>query len=392
MNKKIKIGILVVLSILLVFFLIWFIRIKTAKIEVVLTPSLKLEFNDKKHVSDYITSINGKIIDDYIIDSKTLGTKEIKFKFINDDGIKVKYSYSLEVVDTTKPLIWLSDTYSVIKGSKTKLEDEILCGDNYDNNPKCTITGNYNLNKVGLYPLTFKAIDKSGNTAIKDFVLKVYEPKKNNKEEEITYTPFKEFISKYKNDNTEIGLDISYWQGDIDFEKLKEAKVEFLFIRVGGTDDNKTCFLDSKFEQNIKGANENGIKTGIYFYSYANSKAQAKKEAEWVIEKIKPYKVELPIVFDWEEWGDFNSYNLSFYDLNEIAKAYLDVVKSHGYKGMLYSSKNYLESIWYKYDTWLAHYTDKTDYKGEYKYWQVSNTGKVDGINAPVDVNIYYKK
>lgn len=391
MNKKIKIGILVVLTILLVFFLIWFIRIKTAKIEVVLNPSLKLEFNDKKHVSDFITSINGKIMDDYIIDSKTLGTKEIKFKFINDDGIKVKYSYLLEVVDTTKPLIWLNDTYSVIKGSKTKLEDEILCGDNYDNNPKCTITGNYNLNKVGKYPLTFKAIDKSGNTSIKDFTLEVYEPK-NNKNEEITYTPFEEFISKYKNDNTEIGLDISYWQGDIDFKKLKESKVEFLFIRVGGTDDNKTCFLDSKFEQNIKGANENGIKTGIYFYSYANSKSQAKKEAEWVIEKIKPYKVDLPIVFDWEEWGDFNSYNLSFYTLNELAKTYLDVVKSHGYQGMLYSSKNYLENIWYEYDTWLAHYTDKTDYKGKYKYWQVSNTGKVDGINGAVDVNIYYKK
>lgn len=396
MKKRIVGSALIVLGIIVVFVLVHFVRIWTAEVKVVLDDNLKLEFNDKRKVSSFIKSINGEIIDDYYINSDKLGKKEVEFKFKNDDGVKVKYSFFVEVVDTVKPIIWVDGSYDVLKGSKIKLEDKILCGDNYDSNPRCTITGNYDLNKKGKYPLTFTATDSSGNTTVKNFTLNVYEKSKSSssgESAEISYTSFKEFIKKYKNDNTEIGIDVSFWQGDIDFERLKSSGVEFIFIRVGGTDDEEEYFLDSKFKRNIEGANKYGIKAGIYYYSYANSVEQAKKEALWVIDKIKDYKIDLPVVFDWEEWGDFNTYNLSFYGLSKVAEAYLDVLKDHGYKGMLYSSMNYLERIWYDtgYDVWLAHYTDKTSYKGDYKYWQLSDTGKIDGIKGPVDVNIYYK-
>ena len=74
------------------------------------------------------------------------------------------------------------------------------------------------------------------------------------------------------------------------------------------------------------------------------------------------------------------------------AKSFLDTIKKAGYEGLLYSSKNYLENVWYDtgYDIWLAHYTNKTSYTGDYKYWQMCSNGRVDGINGNVDINIMY--
>lgn len=377
-----------------------YIRVKTAKVEIILKDDLTLEFNDKKKVSDYIEKINGKIVDDYEISSTKLGVKKVKFKFINDDNIKLNYTYQVEVVDTTAPLIWLGNNYQVEKGSNIDLSKKILCGDNYDSNPNCFIEGKYDVNKPGNYALTFKAIDQSGNEESKNFTLNVYEPKTDKEKigvekKEPVYTKFEDVVKKYKNDNVKIGIDISKWQKDVDFKKLKNAGVEFVIIRVGGTIGNKgKYFLDDKFIQNIKAANKNKIKAGVYFYSYSNSNEQAKKDAKWVIKQIKPYKIDLPVAFDWEEWSSFNEYNLSFFGLTSMADVFLDTIKKAGYQAMLYSSKSYLENIWLeeKYPIWLAHYTDQTNYQGDYKIWQICENGKVDGIDTAVDIDILYEK
>ena len=152
-------------------------------------------------------------------------------------------------------------------------------------------------------------------------------------------------------------------------------------------------FLDSKFEQNIKNANKVGIPVGIYFYSYANNKDKAIKDAKWVLKQIKDYKVDLPIAFDWENWSFYNEFNLSFFGLTDMANSFLNVFKSKGYEGLLYSSKAYLDDIWLEtnYPVWLAHYTKKTNYEGKYSYWQLCDNGLVDGINGNVDINIRYK-
>jgi rhodanese-related sulfurtransferase len=144
---------------------------------------------------------------------------------------------------------------------------------------------------------------------------------------------------------------------------------------------------------NIEGFNNVGIPVGIYFYSYANSKESAIRDANWVLEQIRGYKIDLPIVYDWESWSFYNEFNQSFYSLSMSAKAYLDTMKNAGYQGMLYSSKNYLEKAWFNigYDIWLAHYTTKTSYTGPYKYWQMCSNGKIDGIAGNVDINIYYQ-
>ena len=397
-NKKIIIIICVILGVIILsiggYFLYKYIEIKNAVVVVELKDNLDADFADTLRVSSFIKKINGKLVDDYYLDTDSLGKKKVNFQFINDDGIKIKYSYEINVVDKEAPLIWLGKSYNVVKGSVDNLLDKIMCGDNYDTNPVCVIEGEYDLDTVGSYNLFFKATDSSNNISEKKFTLNVNEPSNNkgnkgNKE----VTEFSEIIKNYKNDNTEIGIDVSKWQGDIDFKKLKDAGVEFVIIRVGSsTGINGENFVDSKFIQNIENANSVGIPVGVYFYSYANSMERAINDAKWIIDVIKDYRVELPIAFDWENWRSFNKYELSFFGLTNIAKKFMDTVKDAGYEAMLYSSKTYLENIWMgmDYPVWLAHYTKNTNYTGDYSYWQLCSNGRVDGINGDVDIDIRY--
>lgn len=401
MKKGVKIFILIIL-IAIVLFLIFglkpvinYFQVKYAKIEITLKDDLTIKFTEEKHVSDFITSINGKIVDDYIIDSTKIGEKEVKFEFVNDDGIKVPYKYTIKIIDDIPPVIWLNNSYSITVGNNVDLVSKILCGDNEDGNPKRTIEGEYDYNTVGSYPLVFKATDRSGNTTEKKFTLNVKEKQPNTPKPDTpkTYTYFSDVVKNYKTEKTKIGIDVSGWQGDIDFEAIKNAGVEFIIIKVGSTKGIGGEYLtDSKFANNIKKANEYGIDVGVYFYSYANSVESAKKDAEFVLNKIKGYDVSLPIAFDWEDWNSFNKYELSFWELTNVANTFLDTVSEAGYSGMLYSSKSYLEKVWMKteYDIWLAHYTKRTNYEGKYTYWQLCSDGKIDGINGEVDIDIMY--
>ena len=397
-NKKLILIISIVVGVILLsvggFLLYKYIEIKNAVVKVVLKDNLEADFADTLRVSSFIESINGKIVDDYYLNTDSLGKKKIDFEYINDDGIKIKYNYEINVVDREAPLIWLGKSCNVTRGSEDNLLDKIMCGDNYDNNPECVIEGDYNLDNVGSYNLVFKATDSSGNVAEKKFTLNVNEASSKKGSNGVkNVTLFSDVIKDYKNDNTQIGIDVSKWQGDIDFSKLKNAGVEFVIIRIGSsTGINGENFIDSKFIQNIKNANSVGIPVGVYFYSYANSVDRAISDAKWIIENIKDYKVELPIAFDWENWGSFNTYELSFFGLTNMAKRFMDTVKSAGYDAMLYSSKTYLENIWMSvdYPVWLAHYTKNTNYAGDYSYWQICSNGKVDGINGDVDIDIRY--
>ena len=372
-----------------------YLQIKFANIEIVLKDNLKTDFLSDAKVSDFIESINGKIVDDYIIDTTKIGKQEVRFTYINEDDIELDCSYNIQVVDVTPPLIWLNSTYNVNVGSKVSLVDDILCGDDYDPNPTCEVIGDYNMNEVGSYDLVFKATDSSGNVTEQEFTLNVRKPASGSSSSNTsrTQTDFTDIVAEYKNESTEIGIDISKWQGDIDFNALKKAGVEFIIIRVGTSDGiGGENLVDSKFIQNIEGANKVGIPVGIYFYSYANSNARAEADAKWVLDQIKNYQVDLPIVFDWENWGFYNEFNLSFFGLSDMANSFLSVIEDAGYEGMLYSSKNYLEKIWLEmdYPVWLAHYTSKTNYAGTYSYWQLCNNGSVTGIDGDVDINIRY--
>lgn len=370
-------------------------QIRHAKIEVILKEDLSMEFGEEKKISDFVMHINGeKILDDKKISYQKIGKQKVSFSYINEDNIKVSYQFEVEIKDSVEPFVWLGKNYRVQKDKEINLLEAIQYGDNYDSHPNCIIEGSYDLTTIGKYPLTFVISDSSGNTYRHDFILDVYEPNPEEKPSaEINYIDFEEIKKNHKTEKTKIGLDISSWQGDVDFEKIKEAGVEFLFIRVGSKSSPTEYFVDKKFERNIELARQYKIPVGIYYYSYAGSEKDAREEAKWVIKQLKDYKIDLPVVFDWEEWNNFNFYRVSFYELTKIAEAFLEEIEKAGYQGMLYSSKSYLENVWYqtKYDIWLAHYTSKTNYEGTYQYWQMTSSGKIDGIKGPVDVNIFYQ-
>ena len=400
MNKKIllliTIIILLILSILsiLSIFLYRNYKIKTATIKVNLVDNLKIEVYSKVRLKDLIKNINGKLEKNFLIDTKKIGEQEIAFNYINEDNIKIPYQFIIEIVDTKPPIITSYKEYTIIKGTEDNVEKKLFCGDNYDNKPSCKIEGEYDINKVGEYKVKFIGKDSSNNISTKNITIKVKEKSNNINNNNITKTTnLEHIIKKHKNKKTKIGIDISHWQGNIDFKEVKKAGIEFVFIRVGSQKGiDGAYFIDKKFKENIEGFNKQNIPVGIYYYSYAKTKKDAKKEAKWVIKQIKKYDVDLPVVFDWENFSSYQEFNLSFYSLTEVAKTFLSEIEKAGYKGMLYSSKYYLEEIWYetKYPIWLAHYTEQTNYQGKYKVWQLCSNGKVPGVNELVDIDIMY--
>ena len=186
------------------------------------------------------------------------------------------------------------------------------------------------------------------------------------------------------------GIDVSKWQRKIDWTKVK---TDFAFIRVGVCNPDGTLVEDSYFKVNMTGAIKAGIPVGVYVYSYAANKAAAKIAAAAVLDAVKPYRVEMPLVFDFE---DKRYCSTSKRAANtEIIKTALEVWEKAGYYAMWYTYKSFALSYvdtskLAKYDFWLAHYTDKTDYKKPFGIWQHSSKGKVDGIEGNVDLNFAY--
>ena len=398
-KKKVIIEIIVFLIIaLIIVFLIYLnVRIVDDNSGFTLKDDLTVNVYSDVKVKDFIKDIDGKVVDNNKIKTTELGKVKVEFIYLNGDNRKRKGVYEVEVKDLEEPLIWLSNSYSVRVGDDVNLEDEILCADNYDSNPSCKITGDYDLNTAGNYSLVYEAEDSSGNKESVDFTLNVYEPKSitgGGSSSEVTYTDFNAILEEHKSDDTLVGIDVSKWQGAIDFSKVKEAGAEFVVIRVGSQNGvGGEYVLDPYFKRNISDAIENDLDVGIYFYSYADSKKEARKQAEWVIKQIKDYDISLPIAFDFESFTSFNIMNLSLYQLNEVAESYFSTLEDAGYDTMLYGSKNYLNAIW-KYNTnkvWLAHYTDKTDYDKDYMMWQLCQDGVIDDINGFVDIDILYK-
>lgn len=343
------------------------------------------------YVSDLISDTNVSI-EDYQIDTDVIGKKDIEFYYTFQDK-KYVYRTSVEVVDTEDPKIFGSSSRTVLVGYDGNLCNGITYGDNYDGQPECRIEGDIDFETAGKYDVELVVTDVSGNSTNYNVTVNVVEEIKSNNNSgggSTSKLAFSDAYSKYKTDNTELGIDVSEWQGDIDYEAVREAGATFVMMRIGvKLDSGEDPALDKKFLDNIKKAKEAGLKVGVYLYSKALSKAEAIEEANWVLDTLDGESLDLPIVFDWEIWSNWNSYHLSFHDLNEMPKAFIKTVEEEGYEGMLYGSKFYLENFWDgTYDNvWLAHYASSTDYEG-YKMWQFSNIGRIDGIYGDVDLNV----
>ena len=187
------------------------------------------------------------------------------------------------------------------------------------------------------------------------------------------------------------GIDVSRYQGTIDWAKVKADGIQFAILRCGTGYNGST--KDSKFETNYANAKKVGMPIGAYIYSYAKTVAQAEKEAEKVLEWIKGKSFEYPIVFDIE---DKCQANLGKAMISNIIRAFCEKIECAGYYAMVYANKDWLENridddCKTKYDIWLAQWTSKPSYKGEFGVWQYSSKGSVKGISGNVDMNMSYK-
>lgn len=343
-------------------------------------------------LSDIIKNKEIKIIDDQEIKTDKIGFQNIEFKYTYEEK-KYLGEVSVNIIDDISPTIFASSSYTIVKGKKKDFLNDIICGDNYDDNPIREIIGEYDLNKVGEYNLSYYAKDSSGNESTQKFKVKVVE-KISSKTTTSKKVLFSDILKTYKTENTEVGIDVSKWQGDIDFEKVKESGCEFVMMRLGYQKGlGGEMVLDPYYKENIRKATAANLKVGVYVYTYAKDEKEAVSQAKWVIDNIGSYDLELGISYDWESWTSFNKLNLSFHRFNKVAHIFLDYVEQNGYKSMLYSSKYYLENIWSKtnHDVWLAHYTSKTNYEGNYRMWQMTSSGKINGIVGDVDIDILYK-
>ena len=186
------------------------------------------------------------------------------------------------------------------------------------------------------------------------------------------------------------GIDVSVYQGDIDWAKAKK-EIDFAILRVGYGQDIKSQD-DSKWSKNVKGCIDNNIPYGVYIYSYATTVAAAKGEADHVLRLIKGKKLSYPVFYDME---DASQYRLTKNELGNIADAFCKRIKASGFYPAIYANTNWFNnkltsSVFNKYDKWVAQYASSCQYKGKYTMWQYSSNGKVSGITGRVDMNYCY--
>lgn len=196
------------------------------------------------------------------------------------------------------------------------------------------------------------------------------------------------------------GIDVSEFQGNIDWHKVKQAGIDFAMIRIGfrGYGEVGNIVVDEMCRQNLAAADEAGIKLGGYFFSQATSVQEAVDEANTLLEIIKDYDITYPIAFDWEVIGtnEARTDNVSVETLNQCAKAFCETIKQAGYTPAIYMSKRIaylkydLEAL-KDYDIWLTEDGGNASFNYRYDIWQYSYTGSIDGIEGNVDLNISMK-
>ena len=351
-----------------------------------------IEVFDEVYLSDIISDTNVDI-EDYQLNTDVIGEKEIEFYYTYDDR-KYVYKTTIHVVDTVQPKIFGSSSRTVEVGYEGNLCNNYTYGDNYDGQPECSVVGEYDFNQVGTYDIEIVVTDVSGNSTNYNVTLNVVDEIRNNNNGgggTTSRLQFSDALERYGSESVELGIDVSEWQGDVDYEAVKDAGATFVMMRIGvKLDSGEEPAIDGQFLNNIKKAKEAGLKVGVYLYSKALSSDEAVEEARWVLDVLDGETLDLPIVFDWEIWSNWNSYHMSFHDLNEMAHSFIETVEDEGYEGMLYGSKFYLENFWEDEDfenIWLAHYASNTSYEG-YMMWQFSNIGRIDGIYGDVDLNV----
>ena len=203
------------------------------------------------------------------------------------------------------------------------------------------------------------------------------------------------------------GIDVSKWQGKIDWKAVKNSGIEFAIIRIGYRAENGKIYKDDCADYNIQQAVKNNILVGVYFFSTAINETEAAKEAEWTAQAIKSYPVSYPVVYDCEGFlqSDSRMYSLTKAQRTSNALSFLKTIEKSGYNGMFYSALSDMNNSlnWDMarleggYKIWVAHYpavtypkTEAPSYGGRCDMWQYTNKGTVSGIKGEVDMVVSY--
>lgn len=355
----------------------------------------RIEVYDTITVADFIIESEAEIVNgDDLLDTSRTGEVEISVLYLQGDVVLEK-KMSCMVEDTETPLILNTGWNSYHKtGTAFDLNDYVGFADNYDRSPVLTYEGSVDPDIAGDYPITATVTDSSGNQTSWNMCIYVVDelPNPPDTNERID---FGDFMAAYAEEGRQFGIDVSTWQGDIDFNAVKEAGCSFVMIRIGYYYDD--IVMDDHFYDNIQGAKDAGLDIGVYFYTTDNSVDDIREHARWIAETLGGETTDLPVAFDWEEFTNFQKYGMNICDLNELYLAFSDEMGNYGYETMLYSSKNFLNNFWSSdiknsSSVWLAHYVDETDYEGDFYIWQQSSCGRIPGIYGDVDMNIMYTK
>ena len=194
------------------------------------------------------------------------------------------------------------------------------------------------------------------------------------------------------------GIDVSYYQGQIDWKQVKQSGIEFAIIRVGyrGYGQEGKMVEDKLFHKNIQGAQKEGIRVGVYFFSQATSVEEALEEADFVLERIRKYNIDMPVVFDWEYVSEeARTANVDPRTLTDCYLAFCGKMEEEGYTPMPYFNSYQSRKMMYlteleQYPFWLALYSDRMTYPYRIEMWQYTDSGKVPGIEGNVDINLMF--
>ena len=198
-----------------------------------------------------------------------------------------------------------------------------------------------------------------------------------------------------------LGVDVSVFQGDIDWEQVKAAGYEFAILRIGyrGYGEEGTLNADEKFEQNLENARKSGMDVGVYFFSQAVNEEEAKEEADFVLEHLKGQELQMPVVYDPEHIleDEARTDGVTGEQFTQNAKVFCKAIEEAGYDAMIYSNMLWeayeldLEKL-SDYPVWYADYEELPQTPYRFSMWQYSSTGSVPGIEGNVDLDIQFVK
>jgi GH25 family lysozyme M1 (1,4-beta-N-acetylmuramidase) len=354
------------------------------------------DFFDNETSSNDSVDENGNIVQNISLTASSV-ERDIRIKIVDDDGNPITgQDFAVMVEDTG---VYLDDDRNGI----------IVISDMKPGEYNLTLNDIEGFN-VPQSPLTVKVKSIVSYTAIDDIsyylhaesevdMLKEDTQSREIDSEDVDDNQYKTLldIESDRENAVQLGIDVSKWNGDIDWDIVKAEGVDFAIIRCGYRGSSSGWLIeDPYFYKNIQGAKKAGIKVGIYFFTQATGLAEAVEEASAAVSLLGDMELDYPVFIDMEgAGGNGRADNLDSKTRTAVVNAFCQTIQDSGLEAGIYASRN-----WYYnnldmdelngYNIWLAEYRQTPEYEGKYDMWQYTSSGSVAGIEGRVDLNVSY--